>query len=115
MFIFINIPCWDIQCTSKECANITHSLVGLFLAGNFGKNDIQCPLMECANKCTLHNRSLDVLKRYVHSLLLRRRIMHFENMNTVRELSNIREALPITPNMFEAAKTFLYVFESIKQ
>ena len=40
--------------------------------------------------------------------------MRFENMNTVQEPSNIREALPITPNMFEAAKTFSYVFESIK-
>ena len=36
--------------------------------------------------------------------------MHFENMNTVQEPSNIREALPITPNMFEAAKMFIVCF-----
>ena len=67
VFIFINIPWWDIQCSSKECANITHSLIGLFLAGNIGKVNIQCPPMECANNCTLHNRILDVLEGWVRS------------------------------------------------
>ena len=32
-----------------ECTNITHSLIGLFLAGNIGNDDIQCSAMECAN------------------------------------------------------------------
>ena len=44
--IFINIPCWDFQCSAKECSNITHSLIGLYLAGNIC---IQCPPRECAN------------------------------------------------------------------
>ena len=55
MFILINIPCWDIQCSTLECANITHSLIGHYLAGNISKVDVQCPPMECANNCTLHN------------------------------------------------------------
>ena len=47
MLILINIPSWDIQCPGKECANITHSLVGLYLAGNVCKVSTQCLPMEC--------------------------------------------------------------------
>ena len=49
MFIFINIPCWDIQCSPKECENITHSIIGHYLAGNIGNDNIQCSARECAN------------------------------------------------------------------
>ena len=66
MLILFNIPCWDIQCTVMECANITHSLIGLFLAGNISKVNVQCPSKECANNCTLHNRTVTVPARNVH-------------------------------------------------
>ena len=55
MFILINMPCWDSQCSTMECANITHSLIGLYLAGNVCKVDIQCLLKECVNVFTSIN------------------------------------------------------------
>ena len=42
-----------------ECAKITHSLLGLYLAGNDCKVDIQCLLKECVITCTL--RSIEYL------------------------------------------------------
>ena len=58
VFIFINIPCWDIQCTSKECANITHSLTGLYLCVKYRQSWYS---MSCYGVCkyyTLMNRTL---------------------------------------------------------
>ena len=95
--ILINIPFWDIQCPGMECVNITHSVIGLHLAGNVFKVDTHCPPMECTNNCTLCKRTLGL--RWVTTFELGKLILwsflsakHFCSFS-VSFMTNLRDSL----------------------
>ena len=116
MFILINIPSWDIQSPGKECANITHSLVGLYLAGNVCKVDTQCPSMECANNCTLCKRTLGL--RWVTTFELGKLILwsflsakHFCSFS-VSFMTNLRDSLLFVCALWKKQTASYYFFRT---
>ena len=116
VFISINIPCWDSQCSTMECANITHSLIGLYLAGNVCKVDTQCPSMECANNCTLCKRTLGL--RWVTTFELGKLILwsflsakHFCSFS-VSFMTNLRDSLLFVCALWKKQTASYYFFRT---